>query len=279
MSKTRDHINGLLDILTTGGGGGGGGIPDASADNLVYARRNNSWTRAIGFTDDVITPMKNILLDSATTGVDVDDFLLSIGGRMGMQLLLDTPLHRAVIFASATGMKSIASSASALLMVRAHGLAIKEFVASTALSARNLPVMTSNTAPSGVASASSIYSATYNAYQAFDAASSYWCSAAGTPTNQWVKYDFGAGNSIFAHTIILTLSGDGQAKSLRVECSDNNIDWVVSETLSFASNSSAQPITLYCPAAGKYRYWRVFIFDSYYTYCGMDSIKINGFIW
>jgi hypothetical protein len=54
-----------------------------------------------------------------------------------------------------------------------------------------IPTMTSNIAPSGVVSSSSIYSASYDAWKAFDGdLMTYWYTATGTNTG-WLAFDFG----------------------------------------------------------------------------------------
>ena len=64
-----------------------------------------------------------------------------------------------------------------------------------AYSAALIPTMTSNSAPSGTASASSEYSATYAAWKAFDntVGSPWETSVANTG---WLQYDFGVGNGV-----------------------------------------------------------------------------------
>ena len=52
-----------------------------------------------------------------------------------------------------------------------------------------IPTMTSNTAPSGVASASNVYSSDYDAYKAFDDDISTWWDANGGVGN-WLQYKF-----------------------------------------------------------------------------------------
>ncbi|WP_219640644.1 discoidin domain-containing protein [Cohnella sp. CFH 77786] len=66
-----------------------------------------------------------------------------------------------------------------------------------------IPTMTSNSTPSGRASASSEYSTTYQAYRAFnDAASeSYGWVANGFSSPQWLEYDFDTPKTISKYTL------------------------------------------------------------------------------
>ena len=71
-----------------------------------------------------------------------------------------------------------------------------------------VPIMTSNTAPSGTASASSIYSASYDAWKAFNhtvgtSGADCWLTVNGTNTG-WLKYDFGAGVTKIAKQFAIT---------------------------------------------------------------------------
>ncbi len=97
--------------------------------------------------------------------------------------------------------------------------------------------MTTNTAPSpNVASASSEYSASYQAWQAFDKnidnATRYdWATAAAQP-NAWLKFDFGAGNTktVKKYTIIGVAKGgyssrNGAPKDWVLQGSNDNTNW------------------------------------------------------
>lgn len=75
----------------------------------------------------------------------------------------------------------------------------------------SIPVMTSNTAPLGTASASSIYSSSYQAWRAFDGDDesavgwTHWISINNHDnfaTPQWLSYDFGCGKTITGYYIL-----------------------------------------------------------------------------
>jgi hypothetical protein len=101
--------------------------------------------------------------------------------------------------------------------------------------------MTSNTAPSGVASASSESSASYKAWQAFDgnieSSVRYdWCTA-NAQASAWLKYDFGAGNAKTLQKYAITGIGNGlyanrfqTPKNWTFEGSNNDSTWVVLDT-------------------------------------------------
>ena len=50
--------------------------------------------------------------------------------------------------------------------------------------------MTSDTTPDGIASASTVYSSSYNAYRAFNGDDTAGWSSASSTSNQWIKYSF-----------------------------------------------------------------------------------------
>ncbi len=72
-----------------------------------------------------------------------------------------------------------------------------------------IPVMTSNTTPTGTAAASSVYSSSYPAWLAFDgddesSICSRWISVytTGFSTPQWVSYDFGGAKTVTGYYIL-----------------------------------------------------------------------------
>lgn len=76
-----------------------------------------------------------------------------------------------------------------------------------------IPTMTSNTAPSGVASSSTDYSSSYQAWRAFDGTSTEW-SSLGSRENQWVQYSF-------SYPVVvksITYSNVRNASSLSIAC-------------------------------------------------------------
>ncbi|WP_090739495.1 discoidin domain-containing protein [Paenibacillus sp. Mc5Re-14] len=97
------------------------------------------------------------------------------------------------------------------------------------------PKMTSNTTPSGVASASSIYSSAYEAWRAFNGqavgAEDCWASGAGSPSG-FLSYKFDRATIINAYSITSRDESDiGSApKNWTLEGSDNGTNWTVIHT-------------------------------------------------
>ncbi len=106
-----------------------------------------------------------------------------------------------------------------------------------------VPVMTSNTAPVGVASASSENSSSFEAFHVFDRINTRqpgsWITANSSPTG-WVKYDFGSGNAkIITHYAVTAVSSNpslpndvnGSPKTWAFEGSNDNATWVSLHTV------------------------------------------------
>lgn len=272
-------VNGSVKELPSGdtlpgSGSGSGGIPEAPMDGGAYARRNGAWVRALAEDADPTQDIANYLLGTPS-GATLESMLGSLYWRMGLSDLPTSPSAIAAVFADADAMLAICTSARAYRTIVASGAA-SGFMASTALTVASTPTMTSNTAPSGVAAASSIYSTVYDAFKAFDGTVAYWCSASGNTTNQWVRYDFGT--PVLIHTIQLTTGSDGPAKNFRIEYSDDAATWTTAVTgvLSSTSAVSVHPPEL----PGKHRYWRFFAVDSNgSSYVSLQEMKLKGFSW
>lgn len=89
-----------------------------------------------------------------------------------------------------------------------------------------IPIMTSNTSPSGIASASSMYSSTYDAWKAFDekSLSTMWQSA-NNSLPSWIAYEFETPKQIVGYKLIarnITYS----PKDWVFEGSNDSVNWV-----------------------------------------------------
>jgi len=103
-----------------------------------------------------------------------------------------------------------------------------------------IPKMTSNTLPIGIASASTEYSSSYQAYKAFNGDDTAGWSSSASATNQWVKYSF-------AYPVIVTLiegvsigtaSGIGNSIKFKFQASNDDVTWIdLSEELTQQSGS------------------------------------------
>lgn len=89
-----------------------------------------------------------------------------------------------------------------------------------------IPTMTSNTAPSGVASASSEFNSSYAAWRAMnDEAGRPWGAA---PLPSWLQYQFPSAHTVTRYTITTASEGyqDYEPKSWSLEGSNDGAEWV-----------------------------------------------------
>lgn len=98
-----------------------------------------------------------------------------------------------------------------------------------------IPVMTSNTAPSGIAKASSVWEnqAKFQPWKAFNrktgtlnADAETWHSA--KASNEWIQYDFGKPTNITKYTVTSRNQKErGDLKTWTFEASDDGVNWVI----------------------------------------------------
>lgn len=88
------------------------------------------------------------------------------------------------------------------------------------------PTYSSDLCTDGTASASSIFSAGYEAAKAFDNTDAEWVTS-DTPTPHWLTYDFGEGNSETINKYVIKgASTSAQSPTdFKFQGSNNNVDW------------------------------------------------------
>lgn len=122
-----------------------------------------------------------------------------------------------------------------------------------------VPTMTSDTTPSGVASASSVFPGSYEAYKAFDNVNTSidcWLSGnGGTTSEKWVQYQFTNAVSVLKmRTIFETYWGSVSTLSqVRIEASNDGSNFSVIKTI---SNPSSMTEYTNIENSTKYKYWR-----------------------
>lgn len=140
-----------------------------------------------------------------------------------------------------------------------------------------VPVMTSATAPSGVA-ADSQHQATWDGYKIFkrvtDRTGGSWFTNGGTATG-WVSYDFGSGNSkIITHYMIAPLAATGMGandptgapRDWQFQGSNDNSTWSTLHSITAASPfTSGEQRTYQTTNTTAYRYYRINITNVQHT--------------
>jgi hypothetical protein len=197
-----------------------------------------------------------------------------------MNAVINSSTAMNAVINSSTAMNAVINSQTALNAVRNNSTAWNIFINGTGLTAKEVPTMTSNTTPEGVASASSIYSSSYNAFRAFDKdTTTYWHAGGDAP--QWIQYQFIS--PVFIHTITLTgNSSSGNSynpNSITIQASNDGSTFVDVQT--FNQEFTSTPTTLYIAIQGYYRYWRVRVNNTvggsgYYP--AIRELNFKGFI-
>ena len=215
-----------------------------------------TWTVSDGsntVTVDVDTVKEyNITLSSVPEGSTVtptDD--ISIWLACGQRSETYTTL--AEVLADSTCLSALMADSNAVdYLVRS-----KSFIGNDAL----VPTMTSNTTPSGEASASA-YNTNREAYHAFDGNSSnYWGST--TSSNQWVQYDFGTAKIVTSVSIKALYATQIRLKNFKIQGSNDGSTFTDIYTGVYP-NDTSEPLETYTfTNSTAYRYWRLLAVDTY----------------
>lgn len=178
------------------------------------------------------------------------------GTDAGMMLALSSASAMAQAAKRQAAALAFINSQSALDTIFANPAVAAAFIASTALATANVPKMTSNTTPSGVASASSEYGPAYQAWRAFDQTVDHW--AASAVANSWVQYKFD--NPVFIHSVFVqTHETPYAAKNCRIEYSDDGVSFSVAKSIELAPDSQTN---ISINKSGFYKYWRLYVIDT-----------------
>lgn len=148
-----------------------------------------------------------------------------------------------------------------------------------------VPVMTSNTTPAGTASASSIHSAPFPAWGAFDGTittDGRWLALVSTG---WLKYDFGAGNpKVITHYSLTPIPSNQGAENDRsprtwtFEGSNDNSAWTTLDTQTDAPIfAGGEKRTYKITSPASYRYYRINVTanrgDTYLNITEMEMLS------
>ncbi|GJM68110.1 hypothetical protein HMSSN036_03260 [Paenibacillus macerans] len=132
-----------------------------------------------------------------------------------------------------------------------------------------IPIMTSNIAPSGVASASNSVS---EAYCAFDGNNSTnWGNSNGV-YNEWLRYKFDTPKQIVRYSLTNHSSITTSPKNWRFEASNDGLTWIVLDEQ--AATWSSQTTKTYSFINNNYyTFYRIYVISSQNT--GVSRIWIN----
>ena len=141
-----------------------------------------------------------------------------------------------------------------------------------------VPLMTTNTAPAGVVSASSTFSGV-SAHGAFNAADTGWVNAGGFPA--WIAYEAAGPITVKSYGIIPWLNDTVPGRWLRawrLEGSNDGISWTTIDTQSIHGKRWAWGAFRYFSCAGNttaYLHHRLNISaNNGDTYCGLQRLEL-----
>ena len=225
-----------------------------------------TWLACAGIRDKSYTTLNEVLADSTT-------LLALISDNNASDYLVRSTTWASGITADSTAMTDIGANnycANTLLADSTWRNAICDSTYFESVLNVKVPTMTSNTTPSGVASAFNVIT-NFPAYYAFDkivdSGSGVHCWA-GTGTSGWLAYQFPT--PVRIAKLVLTQrteSGAGQnqnVKTATVQYSDtgNSNDWH-DDSEGVQNYAQAVPNTKYVGETGTHKYWRINVLTIY----------------
>ncbi len=178
-----------------------------------------------------------------------------------------------------TTLAEVLNDEAVLCTLMATDNAVDYLVRSTTWTESNalVPIMTSNTTPSGIVSASSYYNNLdeYNAYRAFDQQdSTRWASASTDITDAWIQYQFPLDTQIGYITIKPAyLNSMLRVKTYSVQISDNGTNWETIVPTKSLSNINTVIITEQAVTPNSQAYFRIANLSSYANSCEVEEIQ------
>lgn len=180
-----------------------------------------------------------------------------------------------VVAGSADAMVDALSSSVALAAMLAVPAAKDALLSSTALTKASVPKMTSDTAPSGAASAKTIYGAPYAAWKAFDGNNATYWNSVGASAGEWIQYRFPA--DVFVHGMTVSQGGGGFSPK---DCIlQKSVDGVIFSDAKAMTLPATGIASIDVASAGFCKYWRLSISNDYGAgYAALRELNFTGFV-
>ena len=244
--------------------------PDDFADMTAVANSETAMT-AVAASETAMTAV--IANSTAMTAVVASSTAMTAvaASETAMIAVIASSTAMTAIFESETAMTAVAASSTACTAIRNSATAITALDNSSPIT---VPEMTSNTTPSGKASASSIANTGVDAWKAFNKSNismaEAWISASGSITNQWIEYEF------TSPVWVYRLSYEGRLSYLNQTFKDSKLQyyngstWVDAYSFQPQQTSGPQKFTV-ASGTGKHTRWRVFasnVWGGDMTACG-----------
>lgn len=148
-----------------------------------------------------------------------------------------------------------------------------------------VPTMTSNTTPSGTASASAYYDAGSQAYMAFDGSTSTAWSVADSITNAWVQYEFPVAQTVKSFKIV---AANGRLGQYKIQGSNDGFISDVNDIFSDTNTSTGSGLIIVTDAItspASYKYYRLHVLatadghgvymNEFQLYANPDSMALT----
>ncbi|WP_130861422.1 discoidin domain-containing protein [Bacilliculturomica massiliensis] len=265
----------IIDLIGTGATA----VAASGSYKLLCALRSDpwqTWATKGGLTASYAT-LDALLSDSSAMAIlmsnrDAISYMISCTGTLmaaicnsetAMSALVNSPVAYDAAFTNSHWRK--------FMLMCPVSLAAMDSVAKT------VPLMTSNTTPEGVASASNVVNASYDAYKAFDRIrnNAGWVTASGYNTNQWIEYEFSQNVSVYRVEIMpRTTYAEQNIKNFKIQHYCSGV-WIDALSAVLLNNSTLQNFTINSNA--KSARWRVYCLDNYgNAQLSIDEIQFYG---
>ena len=227
------------------------------------------WLKCAGITDKSYTTLNEVLADSVTYNALLGDS--NACAYMKRSTTWSTDICTSQYAMNLLGQYDTACDA--LLSDATWASAITNSTYFESVLNVKVPVMTSDTTPSGEASASSTYSGA-PAYRAFDGTSNDWATAQNQTTNQWIKYAFTEPVCIKAVTLT---THNGRMNHFKIQGSSDNFVSDINDLYEGTAPSTTSDMAFTISNNDSYRYYRCFIIDVHSdAYAGLNELQFYG---
>lgn len=138
-----------------------------------------------------------------------------------------------------------------------------------------IPAMTSNTTPSGTASASS-YNSGHEAYKAFDRDdTTYWSPTNGS-TSGSVQYDFGSQKVATKATVKGLYASEVRIKNFKIQASNDGVSFVDLYSGVYPNDNTEPVETIDLNNVTGYRYYKLEVLDTYGNDAAVKEFQVLG---
>lgn len=236
-----------------------------SADETLYAT-GSPYTFTVHHKETytiTVTYNQRIYTDTVTFTTEGQSFSKTLPSPSEIDVVndIDTWLWYGDVSGEYSSLEDVMGNHTALATLMASHDAVDYLVRCKDWAINNalIPIMTSNTTPSGVVSANAIYSAGYEAYRAFDRnTSTIWaCTAAGS-TNGWLQYQFPQATIVKKFFILSPKTGSiPQTTRYKISGSNDGTNFTDLGTFNYTTVSDTEGETNSLNNSTAYTYYRL----------------------